>query len=96
MKNQLKTILLLGALSALLIAIGGALGSGYLYVFTALALIMNLGAYFFSDRIVLAMHRAREVPGRRSLLSLFSTHPEMGERIRRLRGIAPSLERVHA
>jgi heat shock protein HtpX len=61
MKNQLKTILLMGALSALLIAIGGALGSGYLYAFTALALIMNLGAYFFSDRIVLAMHRAREV-----------------------------------
>jgi heat shock protein HtpX len=61
MKNQLKTILLLGALSALLIAIGGALGSSYLYALTALALIMNLGAYFFSDRIVLAMHRAREV-----------------------------------
>src|SRR5689334_14786343 len=61
MKNQLKTILLLGVLSSLLIAIGGALGPGYLYGFTALALLMNLGAYFFSDRIVLAMHRAREV-----------------------------------
>jgi heat shock protein HtpX len=32
-----------------------------LYGFTALALLMNLGAYFFSDRIVLAMHRAHEV-----------------------------------
>lgn len=61
MKNQLKTVLLLGVLSSLLIAIGGALGPGYLYGFTALALLMNLGAYFFSDRIVLAMHRAREV-----------------------------------
>lgn len=61
MKNQLKTILLLGALSVLLVAIGGALGSGYLYGFTALALLMNLGAYFFSDRIVLAMHHARQV-----------------------------------
>jgi heat shock protein HtpX len=30
MKSQLKTILLLGALSAILIAVGGALGPGYL------------------------------------------------------------------
>lgn len=61
MKNQLKTILLLGTLSALLIAIGGWLGSGYLYGFAALALIMNVGAYFFSDRIVLALHHARQL-----------------------------------
>src|SRR5689334_1271138 len=62
MKNQLKTVLLLGVLSAILVAIGGALGPTYLYGFTALALLMNLGAYFFSDRIVLAIHHAREVP----------------------------------
>jgi heat shock protein HtpX len=61
MKNQIKTVLLLGTLSVLLVAIGGALGSGYLYGFAALALLMNLGAYFFSDRIVLAMHHAKEV-----------------------------------
>jgi len=59
--NQLKTILLLGALSAALIGLGGALGPGYLYGFTALAALLNLGAYFYSDRIVLAMNRAREV-----------------------------------
>lgn len=62
MKNQLKTILLLGVLSAVLVSLGGYLGPGYLYVFLALALIMNLGAYFFSDRIVLAMYRAQEIP----------------------------------
>lgn len=61
MKNQLKTLFLLGVLSALLISIGGALGPGYFYGFTALALLMNLGAYFFSDRIVLRMHGAQEV-----------------------------------
>ncbi|HSN99244.1 MAG TPA: zinc metalloprotease HtpX [Candidatus Nanopelagicales bacterium] len=61
MKNQLKTILLLGVLSALLIAIGGALGTTYLYLFAAISLVMNLGAYFYSDRIVLRMHHAREV-----------------------------------
>jgi heat shock protein HtpX len=61
MKNQLKTLLLLGALSAVLVAIGGALGEVYLYGALGLALLMNLGAYFWSDRIVLAMHRAREI-----------------------------------
>ncbi len=61
MTNQLKTILLLGVLSAVLVAFGGMLGPGYLYAFTAVAVLVNLGAYFFSDRIVLAMHGAREV-----------------------------------
>lgn len=61
MKNQMKTIFLLGVLSAVLIGIGGALGPGYLYGFTALAMILNLAMYFFSDRIVLRMHRAQEV-----------------------------------
>ena len=63
--NQLRTILLLGILSLGLIVIGGSLGPGYLYLFTALALVINFGSYFFSDRIVLAMHRAREIdPGK--------------------------------
>lgn len=61
MKNQIKTILLLGLLSALLIGVGGMLGKAYVYMFAALAVIMNVGAYFFSDRLVLAMHQAREV-----------------------------------
>ena len=61
MKNQLKTFFLLGVLSAILISFGGVLGSGYFYGFTALALLMNIGAYFFSDRIVLKMHGAQEV-----------------------------------
>lgn len=61
MKNQLKTILLLGALSAVLISIGGALGAGYLYGFTVLAVVLNLGAYFFSDRLILRLHGAQEV-----------------------------------
>lgn len=54
MRNQSKTILLLAALSALLVGIGGALAPGYIYVFGILALAMNVGAYFYSDRIVLA------------------------------------------
>lgn len=61
MKNQLKTIVLLGSLSALIIGLGALVAPGHLYLFGALALAMNLGAYFFSDRIVLRLHHAREV-----------------------------------
>ena len=59
--NQIKTILLLGILSAILVGIGGALGPNALGISLVLAVVMNLGAYFFSDRIVLAMHRAQEL-----------------------------------
>jgi heat shock protein HtpX len=60
-RNQLKTVLLLGALSALLVGIGGLVAPSHVYAFAVVALVMNLGAYFFSDRIVLRMHRASEV-----------------------------------
>jgi heat shock protein HtpX len=61
MSNQLKTILLLGGLSALLIAIGGAMGPDFLTYAVVMAAVMNLGAYFFSDKIVLASQNAHEV-----------------------------------
>ncbi len=61
MSNQLKTILLLGSLSALLIAIGGAMGPDFLGYAVVSAAVMNLGAYFFSDKIVLATSGAQEV-----------------------------------
>lgn len=61
MANQIKTVLLLGVLSAILVAAGGSLGPGWLWGATAVALAMNLFAYFFSDRLVLRMSGAREV-----------------------------------
>jgi len=61
MWNQLKTIILLGALSALFMGIGAAVAPGHLYLFAALALLMILGSYFFSDKIVLKMHGAQPV-----------------------------------
>jgi heat shock protein HtpX len=62
LNNHLKTIVLLGGLSAVLIGLGGLLGSAYLAGFTLLALGLNIAAYFFSDRLVLRMHHARELP----------------------------------
>lgn len=61
MRNHLKTIALLGAMSALVIGLGALVAPGFLYVFGAIALAMNLGAYYFSDRIVLRMQSAREL-----------------------------------
>lgn len=62
MTNQIKTVLLLTILSAIFLFIGYALG-GRSGMMTALifSLIMNFGAYWFSDKIVLAMHQAKEI-----------------------------------
>ncbi len=61
MWNQVKTVLLLGGLSALMIGFGGAMGGNALLIFAGLALVMNVGAYYFSDRLILSMHGAQEV-----------------------------------
>ena len=62
MPNGLKTAVLLGALSGMLLLIGDVLGGqqGLLIAF-AFAVLMNLGSYWFSDKIVLRMYRAQEV-----------------------------------
>lgn len=59
MKNTLITVLLLTAISALFLSIGHMLG-GQAGMMTALmmSLVMNFGAYWFSDKIVLSMHKA--------------------------------------
>jgi heat shock protein HtpX len=62
--TQIRTWLLIAALTALLIAIGGAIGGGALYLFVGLAVLMNVGGYWFSDKLALAASRARPVnPG---------------------------------
>lgn len=61
MTNQLKTIFLLGTLTALLVGVGSVLSPGHTATYLAIAAVMNLGAYFFSDRVVLKMSGAREV-----------------------------------
>jgi heat shock protein HtpX len=60
-KNQLKTLILLSVLTAILLWIGSFWGSSGLIFGLVFALIINFGSYFFSDKIVLAMYRAKEV-----------------------------------
>ena len=60
--NNLKTVILLGTLTGLLILIGGYFGgrSGVAIAFF-FAMVLNFGSYWFSDKIVLKMYKAREV-----------------------------------
>jgi len=62
MTSTLKTAILLGALTALVILAGGAIGgqSGLTIAFV-IAVVMNVGSYWFSDKLVLRMYRAQEV-----------------------------------
>lgn len=62
MSNTIKTALLLGALSALLLLIGQALGGAQgMFIGFLIAVVTNFGSYWFSDKIVLRMYRATEV-----------------------------------
>jgi heat shock protein HtpX len=60
--NAVKTALLLGLLSALLLVGGEALGGrNGLYMGLGFAVLMNFSSYFFSDKIALSMYSARPV-----------------------------------
>jgi heat shock protein HtpX len=61
-KNYLKTALLLGALTGLIVVCGGLLGgrAGMLIAFVVAA-GMNFASYWFSDKIVLARYKAKPV-----------------------------------
>ncbi|MDY6953066.1 MAG: zinc metalloprotease HtpX [Thermodesulfobacteriota bacterium] len=62
MGNTIKTALLLGALTGLVMFIGRYLGGNQGMVIAFIfAIMMNFGAYWFSDKIVLRMYRARPV-----------------------------------
>lgn len=60
--NRVKTAMLLAALTALLVLVGQALGGrAGLVIALAFAILMNFGAYWWSDRIVLRMYHAQEL-----------------------------------
>ncbi|MFP3870260.1 MAG: zinc metalloprotease HtpX [Syntrophobacteria bacterium] len=62
MANQLKTTVLLAALTVLIVLVGRVFGGSQgMVIAFVFALIMNFGSYWFSDKIVLAMYRAKEL-----------------------------------
>lgn len=60
--NTIKSFILLAGLTALFMVAGQALGGRQGMIFAlVMALVMNFFAYWYSDRMALAMSRAREV-----------------------------------
>ena len=59
-KNQVKTAVLLALLTALLLSIGSLFGRNGIIFAAIFVGIMNIGSYWFSDKIVLWMYRAKE------------------------------------
>ena len=61
MLNQIKTVLLLGILTGILLFIGSFFGPAGLTVAVIFVVIMNSITYFFSDKIALMFYRAKEI-----------------------------------
>jgi heat shock protein HtpX len=77
MGNIFKTGLLLAVLTTMLVLMGGALGGrGGMMIGLILALVMNVGSYWFSDKIVLSMYGAQAIDE--------SQAPELFAMVRRL------------
>ncbi|CAO0821490.1 Protease HtpX homolog [Desulfarculales bacterium] len=65
--NQIKTVVLLGTLTGLIVLLGGAIGGrGGMMVALLLAAAMNFFSYWYSDKIVLAMYQAQPVDERQT------------------------------
>ena len=62
MGNIIRTTLLLAFLTGLLVIVGRIIGgvTGMIFAFI-IAIVMNFGSYWYSDKIVLKMYRAKEV-----------------------------------
>lgn len=59
--NNLKTVFLLGSLTALLVVVGAQWGREGMTIALIFGGVMNFGAWFFSDKIAIAAMRGREV-----------------------------------
>jgi heat shock protein HtpX len=59
--NNTKTVLLLGGLTGLLVGIGAMLGQQFILPFLIFGIAMNLGVWFFSDKIAIATMRCQPV-----------------------------------
>lgn len=59
MMNNLKTVLLLGLLTGIIMFLGSLWGQQGLTIALIFSVLMNFGSYFFSDKIALSMYGAQ-------------------------------------
>ncbi len=60
--NSIKTVFLMSLMMALFLLVGYAIGgNGGMTIALILSLVMNFGSYWFSDKIVLSMYRAKQI-----------------------------------
>jgi heat shock protein HtpX len=59
--NNMKTVVLMALLTALILWIGSFFGTGGLYMALILAAVMNFVSFFFSDKIAILMMRGQAV-----------------------------------
>jgi heat shock protein HtpX len=76
-KNNIKTALLMGAMFGLVILVGSFWGKSGLIMAAVFGGLMNVVAWFFSDKIAIASMQAREVDA--------NSAPELYETVDRLR-----------
>jgi heat shock protein HtpX len=83
--NSIKTVLLLGLLSGLLVVGGQMLGgrSG-MTMGLILAMGMNFFSYFFSEKIALSMHRAQPVTAQENAEVYLRIHPMVQDLTQRM------------
>ena len=61
MANNVKTVLMLGLLTGIILFIGSFWGQTGLTIALVMSIVMNFASYFFSDKIALSMYRAQQV-----------------------------------
>ena len=60
--NTTKTVLLMAVMTVLLVFVGSLIGGkGGMMIAFGVALVMNVGSYWFSDKVVLRMYDAQEL-----------------------------------
>ncbi len=83
--NAVKTAVLLGLLSAILLVAGGAIGGrNGLYMGLGLAVVMNFASYFFSDKIALMSYSAQPVTPEQNPQVYSRVAPLVGNLIQRM------------
>lgn len=80
MGNRIKTTILLALLTVIIMSIGRVLGgTGGMAIALVIAAAMNFFSYWYSDKIVLKMHKAREL-GRNEAPELYETVEDLSRR----------------